>query len=145
MSVETLILRMSSESENSAPNSPVPDSAPSSAPFLAEEAYPLVLRSLLDIGLGDQICLSEDNIGEISRATSRALFTPNSVFSQFLVVPRVECAISVLLWRLRVTHTCGEGQSSLDLPSIPIHVLASSLSGLLDNTKLYKGKFTVFI
>ncbi|KAJ1301780.1 hypothetical protein OPQ81_009009 [Rhizoctonia solani] len=140
MSVETLILRMSSDSESSsAANSPAPDSAPESFSFLAEEAYPLVLKSLIDLGLGDQICLSEDNIGEISRAASKALFTSDSVFSQFLVVPRVECAISVLLWRLRVASTCADGHSTLDLPSIPIHVLASSLSGLLDNTKLYKG------
>ncbi|GAB1524587.1 hypothetical protein RhiTH_007741 [Rhizoctonia solani] len=140
MSVETLILRMSSDSEaSSAPESPAVESTPESAPFLAEEAYPLVLEALVSTGLGEQICLSEDNIGEISRVASKALFTPGSVFTQFLVVPRVECAISVLLWRLRVSSTCAEGHSALDLPSIPAHVLASSLSGLLDNTKLYKG------
>ncbi|KDN35811.1 hypothetical protein RSAG8_11308, partial [Rhizoctonia solani AG-8 WAC10335] len=129
MSVETLILRVSSE--ESSPSSPVPDSAPSSAPFLAEEAYPLILHSLMDIGLGDQVCLTEDHIGEISRAASAALFTPDSVFSQFLVVPRVEHAITVLLWRLRVSVTCSD--HSPGLPTVPVHVLASSLSGLLDN------------
>ncbi|KAF8756125.1 hypothetical protein RHS01_04984 [Rhizoctonia solani] len=145
MSVETLILRMSSDSEaSSAPESPAVESTPESAPFLAEEAYPLVLEALVSTGLGEQICLSEDNIGEISRVASKALFTPGSVFTQFLVVPRVECAISVLLWRLRVSSTCAEGHSALDLPSIPAHVLASSLSGLLDNTKLYKVPLAAF-
>ncbi|CAE6483951.1 unnamed protein product [Rhizoctonia solani] len=139
MSVETLILRVSSDSECSPSNSPVPDSAPSSAPFLAEEAYPVLLHSLMNTGLGDPISLSEDNIGDISSAASAALFTADSVFSQFLVVPRVEHAITVLLWRVRVTSTCAPGHSTLDLPTIPVHVLASSLSGLLDNTKLYKG------
>ncbi|CAE6428444.1 unnamed protein product, partial [Rhizoctonia solani] len=140
MSVETLILRMSSESEpESGANSPVPDSTPSSAPFLAEEAHPLILRSLIDTGLGDQICLSEDNIGAISRAVNGALFTPDSVFSQLLIVPRVECAVTVLLWKTRLNATCADTESTRDLPTIPVHVLASSLSGLLDNTKLYKG------
>ncbi|CAE6476830.1 unnamed protein product [Rhizoctonia solani] len=139
MSVETLILRVSSDSECSPTHSPVPDSAPSSAPFLAEEAYPVLLRSLMSTGLGDPICLSEDNIGDISSAASAALFTADSVFSQFLVAPRVEHAITVLLWRVRVTSTCAPGHSTRDLPTIPVHVLASSLSGLLDNTKLYKG------
>ncbi|KAH7320390.1 hypothetical protein B0J17DRAFT_685536 [Rhizoctonia solani] len=140
MSVETLILRMSSESEaESDANSPVADSTPSSAPFLAEEAYPLILQSLTDTGLGDQICLSEDNIGAISRAVNGALFTPDSVFSQLLITPRVECAVTVVLWKTRLNATCSDSQSTRDLPTIPVHVLASSLSGLLDNTKLYKG------
>ncbi|KAB5592441.1 Proteophosphoglycan 5 [Ceratobasidium theobromae] len=128
MSSETLVLRMSSSSSSS-----LVGEGPS-APFLAEEAYPLILRALVETGLGEEIWLSEDNIGVVAGAASRALFGQNGVFSQFLVVPRVECAISVLLWRVRVNATC-EG-----VPRVPIHVLASSLAGLLDNTKLYASK-----
>lgn len=128
MSSETLVLRMSSSSSSS-----LVGEGPS-APFLDEEAYRLILRALVETGLGEEIWLSEDNIGVVARAASRALFGQNGVFSQFLVVPRVECAISVLLWRVRVNATC-EG-----VPRVPIHVLASSLAGLLDNTKLYASK-----
>ncbi|KAG8794145.1 hypothetical protein FRC12_000415 [Ceratobasidium sp. 428] len=117
-----------------------------SAPFLAEEAYPRILRALLDTHLDDgdieqRICLSEENIARVASAASGALFgigdDDELDFARFLVVPRVESAISVLLWRVRINSTCAPGQSGIELPSVPVHVLASSLAGLLDNTKLY--------
>lgn len=146
MSCETLTLRFSSDGETSPTRSLIrPRQSQDSvqAPFLAEEAYPIILRALIETDLHDdgneqRICLSEDNIARIASAASGALFgLEDPVFSQFLIVPRVECAISVLLWRVRVNSTCADGQSGMELPSVPVRVLASSLAGLLDNTKLY--------
>jgi hypothetical protein len=154
MSCETLTLRFSSDGDTSPTLSLVrPRSLDAvHAPFLAEEAYPLILRALLDARLDDsddgehRICLSEDNIARIATAASTALFgIDDEVFARFLIVPRVECAISVLLWRVRVNSTCAEGQTGVELPSVPVRVLASSLAGLLDNTKLYaSSKHTAF-
>ncbi|KAG8745510.1 hypothetical protein FRC10_007857 [Ceratobasidium sp. 414] len=144
MSSDSLALRFLSDGETSPTLvRPHPSLDTISAPFLAEEAYPRILSALLDTHLGDddsehRICLSEDNIAAIASAASGALFgVGDDVFARFLVVPRVESAISVLLWRVRINSTCAPGQSGIQLPSVPVRVLASSLAGLLDNTKLY--------
>ncbi|KAG8722437.1 hypothetical protein FRC08_002418 [Ceratobasidium sp. 394] len=142
MSSDSLALRFPSDGETSPTLvRPRPSLDTISAPFLAEEAYPRILSALLDTHLDDdehRICLSEDNIAAIASAASAALFAVgDDVFARFLVVPRVESAISVLLWRVRINSTCAPGQSGVELPSVPVRVLASSLAGLLDNTKLY--------
>ncbi|QRV97280.1 proteophosphoglycan 5 [Ceratobasidium sp. AG-Ba] len=142
MSTESLVLHYSDDTLLVRPRASL-DSV--SAPFLAEEAYPRILAALLDTHLGngddDRICLSEENIAAVASAASSALFGEDDVFARFLVVPRVESAISVLLWRVRINSTCAgtitEGQTGIQLPSVPVRVLASSLAGLLDNTKLY--------